>query len=206
MNTNLRTLRTAWLVAATIGLAACAPQTGQDTAPTITSTPTSTPTTATSTTSETTATTEPSSEDNPHVDVRGWPDTTQNAAGVYSWDASRCAGQFCNVGWMHNGYGSGDVDITFSRGASGLNGDGATAVTVGGYEGIHQQISALREKWYVDIDGTSILILLSAEPGTSHADLAEARAIIDSIRTEPMDNRLGFRLVFTLSTNDWDSG
>jgi hypothetical protein len=49
-------------------------------------------------------------------------------------------------------------------------------------------------------------ISLTAEPGTSQPDLAEAHAIIDSIRAEPSDNNLGFRLVFTLTTSDWDSG
>jgi hypothetical protein len=199
-------LAAACLLVATVALAACAPQTAQDNAP-ATSIAASTPTAATTSTSATTATTEPSAEDSPPLEFRGWPDTAKNAAGVYSWDGSRCAGQFCNVGFMHNGYGSGDVDIIISLGPTGnITGGAATAVIVGGHDGIHQQISALREKWYVDIDGTSILILLSAEPGTSRADLAEAHAIIDSIRTEPTDNRLGFRLIFTLSTNDWDSG
>jgi hypothetical protein len=65
---------------------------------------------------------------------------------------------------------------------------------------------ARHQAWYVDIEGTTIAIRLTARPDTSEADLAEALAIIDSMRTEAMDTNLGFRLVFTLTTNDWDSG
>jgi hypothetical protein len=41
---------------------------------------------------------------------------------------------------------------------------------------------------------------------TSEADLTEAHAIIASMYTEAQDNLYGFRLVFRLTTNDWDSG
>ena len=42
--------------------------------------------------------------------VRGWPSTTRNAPGLYAWDGT-CGGQSCNVGFMHNGYGTGDVEV-----------------------------------------------------------------------------------------------
>jgi len=45
-------------------------------------------------------------------EVRGWPHTRQNPAGEYSWDGRTCAGQWCVHGFMHNGYASGDVDIS----------------------------------------------------------------------------------------------
>jgi hypothetical protein len=108
---------------------------------------------------------------------------------------------------MHNGYGSGDVEIRLDVVRGGAISDGGgTAVTVGGHDGIYRRIDAQQEKWIVDIEGTTIAILLSARPGTSQIDLADAHAIIDSIRTDPRDNNLGFRLVFTLTTDDWDSG
>lgn len=159
-------------------------------------------------TSTTTRSTLASSADSsPHALVRGWPDTNSNAAGLYSWNGSSCAGASCTQGFMHNGFGSGDVDITFAVLPDGsISNFGATEVTVAGYNGIHRQIDALREEWLVDIEGRVIAITLIVEPDTAQADLAEAYAIIDSIRTEPMDNYLGFRLVFELSTNDWDSG
>src|SRR5688572_15041811 len=43
--------------------------------------------------------------------VRGWPSTARNLAGTYSWDGSGCSSGSCIVGWMHNGYGSADVEI-----------------------------------------------------------------------------------------------
>ena len=58
----------------------------------------------------------------------------------------------------------------------------------------------------VEIEGTTIAIHLSTRRGTAQAELAEAQAIIASMRTERRPTSLGFRLVFTLTTNDWDSG
>jgi hypothetical protein len=114
---------------------------------------------------------------------------------------------------LHYGFhaqwlGSGDVDILISVVPDRPTTDeGATAVTVAGNDGIYRRsgIDAGREVWPVHFEGRTITIRLNAEPGTSQADLDEAHAIIDSIRTEPADNNLGFRLVFTLTTNDWDS-
>jgi hypothetical protein len=138
--------------------------------------------------------------------VHGWPDTTENPAGVYSWDESNC-GMSCNLGFMHNGYGSGDLEITIDvlpeRAPPDVD---ATAVTVAGHDGIYRRVNAREEEWIVDIEGTTIAINLTTRSGTSEAEQAEAHAIIDSMRTEATDNRLGFRLVFTLTTNDWDSG
>jgi dipeptidyl aminopeptidase/acylaminoacyl peptidase len=139
--------------------------------------------------------------------VRGWPDTTRNPPGVYSWDGSRCASQSCVMGFMHNGYGSGEVDIRIVKvSEGGIITEGATAATVAGHEGIHRRIDAQREEWIVDIEGTTIAIRLNVRPAASQADLDDVHAIIGSMRTEPRDNDLGFRLVFTLTTNDWDSG
>jgi hypothetical protein len=138
--------------------------------------------------------------------VRGWPDTTENAAGVYSWDGSSCSSEFCVIGFMHNGYASGDVQIHISVVRAPNTDDNATAATIAGHDGIYRRIDARVEEWIADIEGTTIAIRLEARPGTSSTDLAEAHAIIASMRTEPRDNVLGFRLVFTLATNDWDSG
>ena len=67
-------------------------------------------------------------------------------------------------------------------------------------------MDARQEEWVVEIEGRTIAIHLTARPDTSSADLADALGIIESMRTEPQDNGLGFRLVFTLTTSDWDSG
>jgi hypothetical protein len=137
--------------------------------------------------------------------VRGWPDTTENQPGVYSWDGSPC-GMSCNSGFMHNGYGSGNLEIRIEVVRGPPTDDGATAVTVAGHSGMYRRIDAQQEEWIVDIEGTTIAIRFTARPGTSQAELAEAYAIIGSMRTEPQDTDLGFRLVFTLTTNNWDSG
>jgi hypothetical protein len=160
--------------------------------------------------------------------INGWPTIFGNRAGVYSWDGFSCgpwnSGQ-CHVGFMHNDYsGSGDVEILIGEVPAGVvTGEGATAVTVAGYEGSHRLLEAgewwpseigMRsgtidgrgELWIVAIEGKTVAIELSASRGTSAVDLAEAHAIIESMRTEPRDNNhLGFRLIFTLTTDDWTS-
>jgi hypothetical protein len=137
-------------------------------------------------------------------DVRGWPSTRQNAAGTYSWNGNRCGGSSCVLGFMHNGYGSGDVAIRIGYFSGATLPDEGVRAVVAGQDGIYHRIDAQREEWIVDIEGATIAISLTAEPGTSKADLDEAHAIIDSMRTEPTET--GFRIVFTLTTDDWDSG
>jgi hypothetical protein len=65
-------------------------------------------------------------------------------------------------------------------------------------------MSCARSGW--STEGTSVAIRLEARGLTSQADLDEAHAIIDSMRAQKRDNGLGFRLLFTLTTDDWDSG
>ena len=140
-------------------------------------------------------------------EVRGWPHTTQNPAGGYSWDGRTCAGQYCVHGFMHNGYASGDVSVRIRVVSETPDpNDGRTAVTVAGHDALYRRIGARAEEWIVGIQGTTLAIRLEAEQGTSDADLDEAHAIIESMRTQPQDTKLGFRLVFRLVTDDWDSG
>ena len=139
--------------------------------------------------------------------VRGWPGATRNPAGVYSWDGSPDRPGAIE-GFMHNAWlAPGDVEIRIEAvpGAP-ITDDGATAVTVAGHDGLYRRIDALREEWIVDIEGTTIAIRVDTLPRTNPTNLAEAHAIIESMRTEPQDNDLGFRLVFTLTTDNWDSG
>jgi hypothetical protein len=108
---------------------------------------------------------------------------------------------------MHNGYGSGDVEITIRGVPNGWgNEGGGIPATVAGHVGTYRRITERLEEWTVEVEGRTIAIQLKARPGTSQSDLAEAHAIIESMRTEPWDNDRGFRLVFTLTTDDWDSG
>jgi hypothetical protein len=154
----------------------------------------------------------PSAEASPAESARvygGWPTTTQNPPGVYSWDGSSCVRRpsaSCNVGLIHNGYGANNVTITIRSVDAGEIGDGGTPATVAGHEGIYRRDDDLTERWFVEIEGTTIAIAVSVDPGTRQVYLDEAHAIVDSMRTEPWDNSLGFRLLFTLTTDDWDSG
>lgn len=135
--------------------------------------------------------------------VHGWPGARSNPAGVYSWDVQ---GQR----WMHNvSDGASGVVIEFWPIPIVSQGE-ETAVTVAGYEGIYRQIpidstGVSREEWIVDIEGTTVSLVLTASPGTTEAELAEAHAVIASIRSEPQKDDPGFMLTFTLSRG-WDSG
>jgi hypothetical protein len=138
--------------------------------------------------------------------IRGWPGTGENFPGLYSWDGSQCAQAYCNMGFMHNGYGSGDVEIQITSQAAGLvTNDGAKPVVVAGYDGIYRRVEPGVEEWVADIEGTTVTIRMEA-PGASADDLAEAHAIIDTLRAVPDDNGRGLSLIFRLTTNDWDSG
>lgn len=139
--------------------------------------------------------------------VRGWPSTSRNQPGVYSWDGRRCAGNSCSFGFIHNGYATGHVALTVDR----VHGppdarDRWTPAIVAGHEGLHQQSGARRQEWRVDIKGTTLLLRLSAKRRARQAELDEANAIVASMLTQDRPTRLGFRLVFTLTTDDWDSG
>lgn len=151
------------------------------------------------------------------AEAHGWPGMSRNQPGTYSWSAPRCVPSplfisECPIGWMHNGYGSGDVEVRVEvvpdlNEWHILDGDDGTTVTVAGHVATYHRTAARREQWTIlDIDGTSIAITLTARPGTSEADLADAHTIIESMRTEPQDTDFGFRLVFELTNNDWDSG
>ena len=100
---------------------------------------------------------------------------------------------------------SGDVEISVGTAGGTISALGGVPVTVAGHDATYRRIDARLEEWLVDIEGMTYYIRLSAAPGTSQADLAEAHAIIDSMWTEPRNNDLGFRLVFRLTTTDWNS-
>ncbi len=138
--------------------------------------------------------------------IHTWPGSRSNPAGLYSWTGYSC-GHSCLMGFMHNGYGSGDVEIRIEVVEEiPTPADDATLVTIAGHEGTYRRLDDRHEEWIVDIERTTLAIRLTAEPGTSQADLDEAHAIIDSMWTEPRNNDFGFRLVFRLATDDWDSG
>jgi hypothetical protein len=81
---------------------------------------------------------------------------------------------------------------------------------VAGYEGTYRKqpvgppTGARDEVWVVGIEVTMITIAVSAETGVTEAELAEAHAIVESVRTEPWETQAGFRMIFTLPPG-WDS-
>jgi len=136
----------------------------------------------------------------------GWPTTSRNPAGVYAFGTG-CARTNCIIGWMHNGYGSGDVEIRINTFADAPETRvGATPVTVAGRDGWYRRLGDGTEQWFVDFDGQFVLIQLDARSDASAADLAEAHAIVESLRTGPRDASHPLRIDFTLMTDDWDSG
>ena len=151
---------------------------------------------------------DPSSTVSPgSVDARGWPGG-HNPAGVYSWNALGSDSQF-----MHNHYspGHGDVYIDFYRERLGrLVPHQGQTVTVFGYEGTYRLITSkgrTREEWMVDIRGTTVTLGVFEQRKSPQTELAEAHEIIESIRVEaPAESdALGFRLIFTLTTNNWQN-
>lgn len=127
--------------------------------------------------------------------ARGWPGPRANPAGLYSWDAQ-------SLGRMQSRSGDGlGVAITFFLGESPPG--GWDAVVVDGSAGVYRVIGSdtngvSRESWAVDLEGTTVYLVVESPPGTTAAELAEAHAIIGSIRIEPQDRAPGFGLVFTL--------
>lgn len=103
----------------------------------------------------------------------------------------------------------GDVEVTFSLSDDTYQ-PGPTALTVAGYDATYQELpysgeGAPTHVWIVDIDGTSVTVTVASQPSTSAAVLAEAKAIVESIRLEPTTTSTGFRLTFALQAG-WDSG
>jgi hypothetical protein len=141
--------------------------------------------------------------------VHGWPGGRENPPGRYSWGSgsNTRSGVY---GFMHNGYqvleeGQG-VAMVFGS-SSDLDSD-ATAVIVAGYPGTYRELigtdGSRTERWEMEIEGRTLTITLEAEPNTTAAQLAEAHAIIESIRYEPTETG-SFRVTFTLPFG-WDSG
>jgi hypothetical protein len=161
----------------------------------------------------------------PEIGVNGWVTMGHNAAGVYSLDGDRCGTsrrlESCYarwdhgvlIAWMHGGHSSAtEVKLhlaVYPEGSSAAPSETSavgTAVVVAGHEGVYRRIDAHRERWIVDIDGETLVIKLTSRPGPGQADVVEAHTIINSMRTEPANNAMGFRLIFTVPSDDWDSG
>jgi hypothetical protein len=151
------------------------------------------------------------------IDAQPWPTTSRNQEGVYSWDGGFHSDSRLE-GFMHNAYapGSGDMSIVVDGIAGHIEPHEGTPAIIFGYEGSYLRFTgdpttggprASCEQWMVDIQGTTVTIKLCAKPGAPADEIVEAHEIVESMRVEsPYTSDLGFRLVFTLTTNTWDSG
>jgi hypothetical protein len=141
--------------------------------------------------------------------TRGWPGGGENPPGRYSWGLGSNTGSGA-YGWMHNGYQTLDEGqgVAISFGSSSDADPDAAAVIIAGYPGTYQERisteASRTELWTIDIEGWTFTITLEAEWNTTAAQLAEAHAIIESIRYEPTETG-GLRVTFTLPFG-WDSG
>ena len=147
------------------------------------------------------------------AELQGWPGNTAAPAGVYVWTAHQ-------PNWMHRvSRGVSGLELAFatedaSEGWSdflerfsvpGWTECEATAIHLAGYDGTFRMTGPRREEWTLDIDGTTVRILLWAHNGSTRAELAEAHAVIGSIDVVPQANEPGFMLTFRLERG-WDSG
>jgi hypothetical protein len=150
--------------------------------------------------------------------IHGWPSTRGSGPGLFSWEGSFCDGGTCSAsahgGLMHNG----DVTITIDVDTEvPVLGDFVEATIAGRY-GWYRRVAEpqpsswldpyrLAEEWVFQTDGVWVAVRLWAKPNPSDAGLADAHAIIDSLRYEHTGRPTrGFRLIFTLTNGDWDSG
>jgi hypothetical protein len=145
--------------------------------------------------------------------VHGWPGARRAAAGLYSWEVAPTSG-FSRFNWMHKipmGYAGeccAEVALTFYAGTpfSDVLDTKTDGVSHGwGEAGPFERPARMgsTEMWLLDVEGTRVAIVLDSYDDTDPALVEEARAVIESIVVEPMDE--GHRLVFRL-LEGWDSG
>ena len=153
----------------------------------------------------------PTAASSPEV-VLAWPGYIpfeENPAGRYSWDPDSHddEGRDMREAWMHNTRLG--INVWFAQSDKGYT-PGPIALTVAGYDATYQTLKpnaegAVKHVWMVDIEGTTVSITVEASAGTPAADLAEAKAMISSIRLERTTSATGYRLTFDLQAG-WDSG
>lgn len=132
--------------------------------------------------------------------VHGFPGARDNPAGLYSWTPG-------SWGWMHR---EGGISMTF-----GLLDDerGALAEVAPPPAELGRRITERPERvadlriqsWVLRTGSDDVVITITSGPDTPPAVVAEAEAIIESIRVKPTETDPGFRIVFALE-DGWDSG
>jgi hypothetical protein len=76
----------------------------------------------------------------------------------------------------------------------------------GRYPAVPELVADVRlQAWRLDVGDSRVVVVVKSFPHTPPALVAEAEAVVESIRVEPAENILGYRLVFELP-GGWDSG
>jgi hypothetical protein len=137
------------------------------------------------------------------TDLIQWsvPGPRGGRAGRYAWVPG-------DPGWMHNPGNGPGVDLSFTVLQARVRRDPTNVLVAGhvaSYEEHPNATGGLTRLWVVEIDGTTIAIRVESSADTVESDIAEAQAIVASIRVEQDTNALGFMLSF-LSPGGWDSG
>jgi hypothetical protein len=135
--------------------------------------------------------------------IRGWPGARSgnNPAGLYSWFPG-------GRRWMHN---VGGVEITFDTLDEPYDLPVETVAVAGAdlggpYPAVPERVADVRlQAWRLDVGDSRVVVVVKSFPHTPPSLVAEAEAVVESIRVEPADNILGYRLVFELP-GGWDSG
>jgi len=123
-------------------------------------------------------------------------------AGQYWWDPA-------SELWMHKAGAEIGISLGSVNPIIDLSAGETLAYDVAGLPGTWTRLpigadGVRTEVWSVVIDGTPLTIAFKAQKSATAADIAEVRVIVNSVRTEPWNNRFGFRIVLTLPKG-WDS-
>ena len=200
-------LRKVWLVTATMGLAACVPQTGQDTA-----------SSSTSMTAASTRVVGPPASTLPDLPLPG----TSGRAGGYQAGEYGWTGALGSIAGMHavvsDGSGFRQTQLVFAvaNDCFRVGGD-EVLVTVAGLDGLYVEPyddssvgfmsprgGETRGAYALPIGDRTLCVYLTWDPATTEGELAAGRQILESLRGQPYGED-GIRITFTLPTG-WDTG
>ena len=136
-------------------------------------------------------------------EVHGWPGAKRNPAGLYSWTLG-------SMGWMHNvNYEGTPVEIAFEALDDTWSIPVETVTSAdtdpeAHYNAVERVSDTRIQAWLVDLPEARVSIIVRSFPESDPALIAEAGAIVESVRVEHQDDGIS-RLVFMLPEG-WDSG